>query len=226
MSRDGQRLLGFALAAGTIVITLLVLGEKLLGLAGGPEVEIITLVKKAERGSDFPIPPFGLLAGSKLQFQRLSVSVAESGKTAVVTGTLDFTGVFDGHTQVSSLGLERIRFILKDGDWAPETTMAPRLTAIVQALEVRRRRLEAGDFTAETPDAGDQTEIARFASMAHRTYRSDAWYIRSEREEVEAAEDYRLTGDTRERPIDEKATKRLTLVEDRLGQFFFPNGLL
>ncbi len=226
MARDAQRLLGFVLAIGAVGLTLAVLGGRLLGFAAGPEVELITQLKRAERGVDLPVPPYGTLVSAKLQYQRLSVIVDEPAHTAIVTGTLDFTGVFNRDVQVSSLGLEKIAFVFKDGEWQPSAGVAPRLVAIVQALEVRRRRIEAGDFATEEPDAGDPLETARFSAMTRRVYRSDAWYIRSEREEVEVAEDYRLTGDTPDRPIDEKATKRLTLHEDRLGRFFFPRGLL
>lgn len=226
MARDSQRLMGFVLAIGAVLLTLAVLGGRLFGFAAGPEVELITQLKKAERGVDLTVPPYGTLVGSKLQYQRLSVIVDEPAHTAMVTGTLDFTGVFNRDVQVSSLGLEKIAFVFKDGEWQPTAGFAPRLVAIVQALEVRRRRIEAGDFAPESTDASDPLETARFKAMTRRVYRSDAWFIRSEREEAQVAEDYRLTGDTPERPIDEKATKRLTLHEDRLGRFFFPHGLL
>lgn len=222
MSRDGQRLLGFALAVGTVLLTLMVLGDRLLGLAAGPEAEIITWLKKAEPGAELSLPPYGTVVGSRLQFERLSVSVNEQHHTAIATGTLDFMGVFNQQTKISSLGLERIRFRHQGGKWVAEAGVAPRLTAIVQALEVRRRRLEAGDLG----DRGDLAEIKRLAQMSHRDYRSEAWFIRSERDAVEVAEDYRLVGDAPQRPIDERATKRITLAEDSLGRFFFPNGLL
>ncbi len=222
MSRDGQRLVGFAMAMGAVLFTLGALGERLLGCAAGPEAEIVTLLKKAERGVELPIGAYGSLASANLQYQRLSVNVDLSAGTAIASGTLDFTGVFAKDTRVSSLGLERVRFSLIKGDWVPIDGVAPRLSAIVQALEGRRRRLEVGDF-GETGDTG---EITRLRQMSRRAYRSDAWFIRSEREEVEVAEDYRLTGDSPARPTDEKATKRLTLTQDPSGQFFFPNGLL
>lgn len=207
---------------GGVLLVLGVLADRLLGFATGPEVDIVTQLKRAERGIDLPVPPYGTLVGVKLQYQRLSVTVDEVARTAVATGTLDFTGVFNRNTRVSSLGLERVTFHYKDGDWVPDATVAPRLVAIVSALEVRKRRLEAGDFG----EGGDAAEVARFGQISKRTYRSDAWFIRSEREEVEVAEDYRLTGNGLDRPTDEKATKRLTLTEDEAGRFFFPNGLL
>lgn len=222
MSRDGQRLLGFVVGIAVLALVLAVLGQRVLGLAAGPEVEVITVLKKAERGVEWPIGAYGTLVGTKLQYQRLQVTVDPGGQTALATGTLDFEGVFDARTHVSSLGLERIPFVLKGTDWEPLGTIAPRLTAVVQALEVRRRTLNAK--TLET-DGGSHSLI-ELASMRNRTYRSDAWFIRSERTDVEVAEDYRLTGDTRDRPVDEKATKRLSLAEDTLGSFFFPNGLL
>jgi hypothetical protein len=63
-------------------------------------------------------------------------------------------------------------------------------------------------------------------SLTERRYRSTAWYIRSEREEVTVTEDYRLQGTTPERPVDDKASVRLMLAPSADGEFFFPNGLL
>ena len=223
MSRDGQRLLGFAVLVGAVLLTLGVLGDRLLGLATGPEVELITVLKKAERGVDLAVPGGGTLVGATLQYQRLSVTVDPATQTAVATGTLDFTGVFNRDTRVSSLGLERVAFRYQGGAWVAEAGLAPRLVAVVAALEDRRRRLQAGELS---DGGGDPVEVARYLNLTKRVYRSSAWYIRSERHEIEVAEDYRLTGDGLERPTDEKATKRLTLSEDERGHFFFPNGLL
>ena len=168
MPRDWQRLLGFALAIGAVVLVLAVLGGRLLGFAAGPEVELITQLKKAERGVDLGVAPYGTLVGAKLQYQRLSVTVDEPAHTAMVTGTLDFTGVFNRDIKVSSLGLEKVPFVFKDGEWQPVAGVAPRLVAIVQALEVRRRRIEAGDFAPEAPDASDPLETARCEPLRRR----------------------------------------------------------
>lgn len=221
MARDGQKLLGFVVGIAAIGLVLAVLGQRVLGLAAGPETEIITALKKAERGVEWPVGAYGTLVGAKLQYQRLQITLGPGGQTAIATGTLDFEGVFDARTKVSSLGLERIPFVLKGSDWEPVSTLAPRLTAVVQALEVRRRTLNAQSLDTD----GGGLELLELASMRNRTYRSDAWFIRSERAEVDVAEDYRLTGDTRDRPVDEKATKRLSLCEDTLGSFSFRNGL-
>jgi len=227
VSRDGQRLAGFAVLIGAVLLALGVLGDRMLGVVTGPEVEIITLLKKAERGVDLSVPGGGTLVGAALQYQRLSVTVDPVGQTAVATGTLDFTGVFNRDTRVSSLGLERVPFRYREGSWVAEAGFAPRLVAVVAALEQRRRRLQTGDFgEGSDAGAGDPAERDRLLLLTRRTYRSNAWFIRSERHEIEVAEDYRLTGEGLDRPTDEKATKRLTLTEDASGHFFFPNGLL
>ncbi len=237
MSRDLQRLLTFALAMGAVLLVMGVAGQRLFGWAAGPEVEIVTQLKKAERtGVDWSVAPYGELHSLNLQYQRLSVVVEPGAQTAIATGTLDFTGVFtqpDGRqTKVSSLGLERVVFRLQGGDWVAEAQLGPRLCAIVRALEVRRRRLEAGDFfdSGVNPDdagpMGDAAEIARLGGYSKREYRSEAWFIRSERDDVEVAEDYRLVAEAPAKPVDERATKRLTLKATQLGSFFFPNGLL
>ena len=103
MARDGQKLLGFVVGIAAIGLVLAVFGQRVLGLAAGPETEIITALKKAERGVEWPVGAYGTLVGAKLQYQRLQITLGPGGQTAIATGTLDFEGVFDARTKVSSL---------------------------------------------------------------------------------------------------------------------------
>jgi hypothetical protein len=127
-------------------------------------------------------------------------------------------------TTVSSLGLERITFVLQDGTWKAVAGPAPRLVAVVRALERRRRAIEVG----EIPQAAglDLAAAERIRAMRHRKLTVDAWFIRSERTTVEVAEDSRLEGTLPDQPVDERRSRRLSLNEDQSGEFLFPQGLL
>jgi hypothetical protein len=219
---EGAKVLGFLVATIALVLVISVFGTKVLGAASGPENELITFLKKQEApGAIFDAA--GTLKGEKVSYQRLSVIVAPDGQSATVSGTLDFVGQRDG-TRVSSLGFERVRFVRKDDEWRPLDGAAPRLAAIVRALDRRRRSLQAGDIPqAEGLDAA---EAERYRRIEGRSFKVEAWYIRSEKEGVEVSEDYRLTGRLPERPVNEKATRRFSLSEDARGEFLFPHGLL
>jgi hypothetical protein len=221
---QGFRALGFLAATAALLLAVAVLGPRLLGVAAGPEAELVSRLKNFERvGLDLPVAG-GTLHATRLSFQRISVVLDADGLGATVTSTLDLTGNFERpgepvRTKVSSLGLERARYRARDGAWTPESSDAPRLLAIVAALEARRRTLNHPDLPA---DAG----LEALAGMTHRIYTSEAWYIRSEREDVTVSEDYRLEGDRPDRPVDEKGTRRLSLREDGAGTFTFPGGLM
>lgn len=210
------------LAVGALGLLVAVLIAQLMGPAGGPEGELIGRLKHLERDGVEWKTAEGTLFGTSLQYQRLSVTLDAAGTRAVVTSTLDFTGNFqraDGsRTQVSSLGLERAGYVLRDEGWQPETTDGPRLGAIIDTLEGRRRKLEAG---AALPDGG-----LAWADVQRRALTSEAWFIRSERGEILASEDFRLTGTSPDRPVDVKGTTRLSLQEDADGGFTFPDGVL
>lgn len=215
MNHDFQRFLAFVGATICLVLVGGVLGKRLLFEAAGPDGAIITHLKELERDGLSIATDAGTLLGSTLQYQRISVTLDAAGTRATVTSTLDFTGQLRradaDFTRVSSLGLERATYVLDGTEWTPETNDAPRLVAIVKALDARRVALDTGDT---------------LAGIAQRRWQSQSWFIRSEREEVEVAEDYRLTGTTPERPVDEKATRRLSLQEDGDGGFSFPGGLM
>lgn len=215
MNRELQKFLGFAAAVGALVLVVSVLGERFLFSVSGPETAIITRLKRLEREGLEIVAPVGTLTGAKLQYQRISVALDADGQGALVTSTLDFTGVLkrgDGaETKVSSLGLERARYRLKEEAWLPEINDAPRLVSIITALDERRVAINAG---------------AAYAEVQNRRWVSQAWFIRSERDDVEVAEDYRLTGSTPDKPIDEKSTRRLSLREDGAQRFSFPGGIM
>lgn len=215
MSRELSKFLGFAAAVGALVLVVGVLGERFLFSVSGPEAAIITRLKRLERDGLELETPVGTLIGSKLQYQRISVTLDADGRHATVTSTLDFTGLLRrgplDETKVSSLGLEKARYRLELDEWLPESGDAPRLVAIVTALDGRRKAIDGG---------------AAYAELGDRKWVSRAWFIRSEREDVEVAEDYRLTGTTPDRPVDERSTKRLSLREDGGQSFSFPGGIM
>ncbi|MBL8922799.1 MAG: hypothetical protein JNJ54_28375 [Myxococcaceae bacterium] len=220
MTDERTKLLGFMIALVALALVVAVFGERLLTSASGPENELITWLKKKEQ----PGEPFdGALVGQRVSYQRLSVVLGPDGQSATVSGTLDFTGRKEGVT-VSSLGFERVKFAKKDGEWRAVDGPAPRLAAVVRALERRRRALEAGDI----PDAEglDREEAERYRRLEARRFTVEAWFIRSEKEGVEVSEDFRLQGNLPDRPVDEKGSRRLSLSEDARGEFSFPRGLL
>ena len=223
MNRELSRFLGFLAAAAALVLIIAVFGARFLGSAGGADGAIITHLKMLERSGAEHDLPWAKLLGPKLQFERISVVLDADGQGATVTSTLDFTGELrrpgNTSTRVSSLGLERARYRLVDGEWAPEKTDFPRLLTILETLERRRLALERGDTQ---PDGG-----VPYPSVTRRKYQGLAWYIRSEREDVLVSEDFRFEGLAPDRPIDEKATRRLSLHEDSsTGLFSFPDGIL
>jgi hypothetical protein len=219
MRPEQRRLLGLVAAVSALALVVGVLAQSIFDKAGGPDGQIITRLKQLERdGLELPVGDAGVLRSERASYQRISVVLDADGEGATVTSTLDFVGRF-GATRVSSLGLERERYVLRSGDWEPERSDAPRLVGIVAALEGRRRAIEQGRELEL--DAGVPFPEVKLP----RRYSSEAWFIRSEREQVELAEDSRLVGTTPDRPVDERRTTRLTLFEDA-GSFRFPGGTM
>jgi hypothetical protein len=222
---QGARALTFLGVTAALALVVAVLGPRLLGAAAGPEAELVTRLKSAERaGLALPVEGLGTLHATQLSYQRISVVLDADGQGATVTSTLDLEGNVERpgavpRTRVSSLGLERARYRFVEGAWVPERSDAPRLTAILRALEARRRLLNQPTLP---PDAG----LEALALLTRRSYSSEAWFIRSEREDVTVSEDFRLQGDEPHRPVDERGTRRLRLWEDGSGLFTFPDGLM
>jgi hypothetical protein len=227
VNEDLRKLLLLGIATAAVAALLIGFVPQWLGDAAGPEVEILTVLKRGEsRGVELEIPGVGTVVSSKVNYQRVSVTV--SGETAVVTATLDFEGKLDA-TTVSSLGHERVPFVLKDGEWTTPQGFAPRLASVVGAMEKRRRALEAGDLSTLCFDAdagqGTRGDLDTLLRMKHRELKATAWLIRSEREDVTVAEDYRLKGELPERPVDDVGTRRLTLTPGS-ATFCFNDGLM
>lgn len=233
MSPEGQRALTFFAAMGLIVAATVAVSLRLLNRAAGPEAEIFGILKETEDESlRLSIPgaqaPF---ISAKHHFQRITVEPDLEARTALATATLDLEGKL-GRTKVSSLGLERIPFEYRGGDWEPSKGMAPTLAAVLTALEARRRALDAGHGEtlarlSRTPweTLREEPDLRHVWAVTDRGYQAEAWFIRSERGEVEVREEYRLTGNLPDRPVDEKGARILQLKEDG-GEFFFAAGLM
>jgi hypothetical protein len=234
VTADVRRALGFFAAVALVGAGGVLLATRVLGLAAGPENEIVTVLKRTERdGLSLTVPGAARTLDSKHhQFDRLSVSVDAAARTATALATLDFTGVF-GETQVSSLGVEKVRFEHLTFTWRPTDGFAPRLTGICAALERRRLALEAGDVPRLAALTGSKSEaqvledpaLGHLLSVTSRRYRALAWYVRAERDEVLVSEEYLLSGSLPERPIEEQGTRRLVLTRSG-GEFSFSAGLM
>ncbi|WP_224373083.1 hypothetical protein [Hyalangium versicolor] len=240
-SEDWSRLGGILIAAIAFIL-LVVVGPRMLGFAAGPEPEIITELKSLERdGVKFLVPGLPApLTSREAVFDRITVQLEPGGQRAMALATLDFTGSV-GDTEVSSLGVEEIPFVLRDGTWGPEGRVAPRLAAVVGALEARRRALDAGDGEAlarlSLPPEGDagggeangsvrvgELDLDTLRALQRRRYRADAWFIRLERDEAMVTEDWHLEGDLPSRPLSQQGKSRLIL--QRRGQEFLFSAAL
>jgi len=193
----------WVICLGLLGAGILALSYRLLGAAAGTEAGLIAIVQRAEReGLTLSVPGASTpLVSGQVHFDRFSASIEPQDASAHVTCTLDFTGSM-GATKVSSVGLEKIPFKYQRGQWVASSGFAPRLTAVVAALEARRQSLETG----------------------RGRYQAIAWFIREERDQAIATEDYRLTGRQSQQDVDEKGTRRLHL-ERREEQFLFLEGI-
>jgi hypothetical protein len=232
VTSDGKKAVAFFAGTAALAVVVLSLGTRLLGLAAGPESEIITLLKATEKDGlvlEVPGVPERLVS-TRHHFERLVVEVDDKGRTAQAVSTLDFEGRL-GRTKLSSLGLERISFEHRGGRWSARAH-APILVQVAALLEARRQALHQGDLAALSRLSGqseqamlEHPELFRILSLQNRSYRATAWYVRSDREEVLVGEDFHLQGDTPDRPIDEKGSKRLLLRRSH-GEFFFEGGVM
>jgi hypothetical protein len=231
-SEDWGRLGGIGIAVLAAACVLLFLGSRLLGAAAGPEAEVVTTLKEAEYdGVSLDVPGAGAkLVSKKLQYARISVSVSPDGQRAEAFATLDFEGAL-GPTTVSTAGVEVVPFTRQSGRWRPESSVAPRLVAMVAALESRRRALDEGRPEALSRLAGPGTDggaggtWAQVAPLRRRKVTAQAWYARLERDEVTVTEHYRVEGDLPARPVDTRGERPLLLVREG-DQFLFSPGLM
>jgi hypothetical protein len=241
-TEDWSKLGGILIAAFALAM-LAGVGPRMLGLAAGPEAEIITALKRLEKdGIALSLPGAAApLKSRELHYAHLTVRMEPGGQRAVVLATLDFTGSL-GDTQVSSLGVEQVPFVLQDGDWRLEGRAVPRLAAVVGALEARRRALEAGKpeelarlSATESEDGGPQRQdgesvgvgepdLETVLALKKRRYRAEAWFIRLERDEAVATERWRLEGDLPSQPVDRAGERRLNLLR-RGEEFLFSFAL-
>jgi len=219
------------LAAG---VALVVLGPRLLGLAAGPEAELITLLKTSER-RDLALEVPGAQAklhSRRHEYQRLSVWLDPDGEVAHVAATLQFEGRL-GDVDVSSLGVEQIAFRRDGSDWIPVKGLAPNLVAVVGALERRRQALSPLSLPRLgpllPPDAGLSIpaggDLALLEALSGARYTAKGWFIRIDRGSAQVAEDYHLTGTLPDRPVDEVGTRRLDLIRGDAEFYFWP-GLM
>lgn len=235
-TEDWSKLGGILIAALALAM-LAGVGPRVLGLAAGPEAEIITALKRLEKdGFELSLPGVPApLKSRDLHYDRLAVRVEPGGQRAVVLATLDFVGSL-GDTQLSSLGVEEIPFVLRDGDWRIEGRPVPRLAAVVVALEARRRALDAGDpeqlarlSASESEDGGTperdggsvgvgEPDLETVLALKRRRYRAEAWFVRLERDEAVATERWRLEGDLPSQPVDRRGERQLNLL--RHGEEF------
>ncbi|WPB74445.1 hypothetical protein KYC5002_36190 [Archangium violaceum] len=234
-AEDWSRMGGVLITVLAVAAAAVLLVPRLLGVAAGPEAEIITALKSTERdGLSLTLPGVGEpLRSQKHHFARITVNVEPGGQRAVAWATLDFDGLL-GRTVISSLGVERVPFVRRGGEWVPENLAAPRLAAVVRALESRRRALEAGDREAleallapglESSTGGGEAELARVMELQRRRYRAETWLLRLERDDAMATEVWRLEGQLPSRPVDERGQRRFSLIR-REEEFLFSSSLM
>jgi hypothetical protein len=77
---------------------------------------------------------------------------------------------------------------------------------------------------ATGPDAG--LALGRVWDLTHRQFEVKAWFLRLERDVVQVTEEYRLRGETPDRPFDTLGTRSLRLVRGKSGEFQFEGGVL
>lgn len=205
MSSHSAKWASLAIATAAVAAGGLVLAYRLIGVAAGPEAELIALLRQTERdGLRLSIPGTNApLVSRSHHFDRFSVRLGPNGDTAEVVSTLDFSGKFDA-TEVSSVGLERVAFEYRDGRWQPVAGLAPRLTEVLSALESRRQSVE---------------------KKSARGYQAAAWFIRLEREQAIATEDYLLPGKPAADVAEQRGTRRFVLQRQG-NKFLFSESIL
>lgn len=221
-----QAVVGVLIAA--VVIGAIVFAVRwALDAAAGPQAEILVELKRHERDGIELKLPFGVFTATQLQYSRMSV-VLDSEQSATVRSTLDLSGRVtrpDGSvTLVSSLGIERVPFKRSGSGWEPVNGPCPTVEAAMLALEARRAAIEKGDVSKLT-EAPPDIELSQWLALKERKLFSRAWYLRNEREELTVSEDFRLSGDSPDKPVELIGTKRLTL-KAKGAEFFFPQGLM
>jgi hypothetical protein len=200
-----------------------VLAPRIFREASGPQADVLVSLKQRESEGiriSLGVAGEGELISRRVMIDRVTVELGREGADAQAVFTLDYDGQ-RGATQVSSLGLERVRLVRTGSGWAPvNQDWTPTLSAAVRALAARERALDQGDLSAlaslvshdPRASAWDDAALKRLLAMTDRRYQSLAWYLRAERAGVLVTEEYRLSGVLPDRPVDEKGTRRLSLV--------------
>lgn len=232
MNREVQKALTFFGSMAVLVVAAGGVAMRLLGQAAGPDAAILGELKDTEdEAIELPVDGAAPLRVSRHHYQRVTVEADLEARSARATATLDLEGKL-GPVTVSSVGLERIPFEYRDGEWVPTRGLAPLLTGALAALDARRRAIDQGDLAALAKLAGSaQVSLERDDALREalavrgREYRVEAWYLRPDHEGVQVREEFRLVGDTPDQPIDQKGARILKLKEDG-GKFFFASGLM
>ncbi len=232
MKSEGRKALLFLAFVVVVSLLLGLFGVRLLGFAGGPDVQIVAQLKETEGGElELPLPAGGTLVLDEHFYERILVDADLEARRADVVATLDGQGKV-GPVKVSTLGYERIPFVYADGQWRPEQGLAPRLVRALSLLEARRQALQDADFAAlsklsRSDEAALRTDpdLQRLSALQKRDVQAEAWYLRGERDEILVSEDFRIRGQTPDRPVDERGTRRL-VVREQEGEFFFAAGLM
>jgi hypothetical protein len=232
VSGEGKKALLFFAGVGVLALLGVLAGPRVLGLFAGPEVQIVSALKATEPSTlQVAVKGAQPLVLHRHYFERILVNADLASRRADAVATLDAEGRL-GETKVSSLGFERIPFVHDGGAWKPEGAWAPRLAAALAALEARRRALEQGDLEtlgrlgrAEVSAVRADEWVSGLLTLRKRQVRAEAWYLRSERDGVLVSEDFRVLGETPDRPVDERGTRQFVLEQDGT-EFFFAAGLM
>lgn len=225
------RYVGLLIAAIAVGVGVVVLGGKLFGAAAGPDAELITRLKTTEKsGLTLTIPGAAApLVASSHRYDRLTAWSDPGSGTLILDCTLELKGRL-GDVEIGAFTSEKLVFRYVDGDWEPEGGYAPSLTAVVAALEARRVALQRMDRaqleklrSPSTPaPPRDEQELGFLQQLRNRQYRVEAWYLRAEPDEAIVTEDFRLTGDLPEEPVDQRSSRRLILKRSGREFFFWP----
>lgn len=238
MPTASARYFGLIVSVGVIALLAAVLVSRFAGIAAAdPEGELISQVKRLEKDGltlEIPGAPEPLVS-SEVRYDRFSIWYEPGADRAWAACTLELRGKLGG-IEVGAVTVEKIPFVRDGRSWIAERGYAPQLQAVLTALVRRRNALAKLDpeqlsalLEPNARDAGaplDRDPDLRFLSaIRDRRYDVKAWYLRAEREDATVTEDFRLQGALPDRPVDQQASRRLTLK--RTGsEFLFSPGLM
>lgn len=232
MRPDAFRALGFILLIAALLVVGAVLLPRILDAAGGAEAQVAAELKGTEpEGLVVEVPGSPTPARSRRHaYSRVTFRSLPTEHRVEVSAALDFTGVW-GAVEVSSLGLEKVILEERDGRWQPLGGWAPSLGAVLARLEARRKALEAGDISALTGLVSPSDRAGALAApplrellaLRSKRYRVRSWYLRFERGEVQVTEEGMVSGDSADRPVQDRVLRRLRLVGEGREFFFSPS---